>query len=127
MVERNDEGVLVVGTRAAAGYRGIPFTEESVLGYAEHPGTLTRPAGRAHLRLACRPRHEPGSPGPGSLRTTRHVRPPARHVLRTTRHVRPPARHVLRPARHDLSANRPHIEHELPDNEPFPANFLTRS
>ncbi|WP_406006665.1 hypothetical protein OG440_11030 [Streptomyces sp. NBC_00637] len=58
MVERNDEGVLVVGTRAAAGYRGIPFTEESVLGYAEHAGTL--PAGRACLKLAWRWRHELG-------------------------------------------------------------------
>ena len=58
MGERNEEGVLVVGTRAQEGYRGIPFTADNVLGYAEHAGTL--PASRACLTLAWRWRQELG-------------------------------------------------------------------
>ena len=56
MGDRNEEGVLVVGTRAREGYRGIPFTEDNVLGYAAHEDTL--PAGRACLTLAWRWRRE---------------------------------------------------------------------
>ncbi|MDX2606143.1 hypothetical protein PV379_44720 [Streptomyces caniscabiei] len=58
MGERNEEGVLVVGTRTGAHYQGIPFTEENVLGYANHLGTLA--AGRTCLALAWRWRHELG-------------------------------------------------------------------
>ncbi|MDT0469409.1 hypothetical protein [Streptomyces gibsoniae] len=58
MQQRNDEGVLVVGTRAEEGYRGIPFTADNVLGYARHDQTL--PAGRACLTLAWRWRGELG-------------------------------------------------------------------
>ncbi|MFD7506017.1 hypothetical protein [Streptomyces sp. NPDC059850] len=56
MGDRNEEGVLVVGTRAQEGYRGIPFTEDNVLGYAAHEETL--PAGRACLTLAWRWRQQ---------------------------------------------------------------------
>lgn len=49
-----DGGVTIDCSRDAP----FPFTEESVLGYAEHPGTL--PAGRACLKLAWRWRHELG-------------------------------------------------------------------
>ncbi|MFD4414341.1 hypothetical protein ACFWOX_27620 [Streptomyces sp. NPDC058467] len=58
MGDRNEEGVLVVGTRAAEGYRGIPFTADNVLGYAGDAGTL--PAGQACLTLAWRWRRELG-------------------------------------------------------------------
>ncbi|MCD9589950.1 hypothetical protein [Streptomyces sp. 8ZJF_21] len=63
MSDRNEEGVLVVGTRAREGYRGIPFTEDNVLGYATHEDTL--PAGRACLTLAWRWRRELELPVPG--------------------------------------------------------------
>ncbi|WP_327727754.1 hypothetical protein OG250_12520 [Streptomyces sp. NBC_00487] len=58
MGERNEEGVLVVGSRTGTAYQGIPFTEENVLGYATHPGTLA--AGRTCLALAWRWRRELG-------------------------------------------------------------------
>ncbi|MFD4140067.1 hypothetical protein [Streptomyces sp. NPDC058572] len=63
MGQRNEEGVLVVGSRARSGYRGIRFTEENVLGYASHKETL--PAGRACLALAWRWRRELGLSRPG--------------------------------------------------------------
>lgn len=62
MGERNEEGVLVVGERGAAGYEGLPFSEENVLGYARHPQTLS--AGRACLLLAWKWRAELGIPVP---------------------------------------------------------------
>ncbi|MFF3454790.1 hypothetical protein ACFYXH_10730 [Streptomyces sp. NPDC002730] len=61
MGQRNEEGTLVVGSRARSGYRGIRFTEENVLGYASHKETL--PAGRACLALAWRWRRELGLSG----------------------------------------------------------------
>ena len=61
MLEHNDEGVLVVGNRRRrAGYRGLPFTAENVLGYARDPMTL--PEGRACLKLAWQWRDELGIP-----------------------------------------------------------------
>ena len=61
MGQRNEEGVLVVGSRAGGGYRGIRFIEENVLGYASHKDTL--PSGRACLALAWRWRRELGLSG----------------------------------------------------------------
>jgi hypothetical protein len=61
MLQRNDEGVLVVGGRmAAGGFQGLPFTSENVLGYAQDPSTL--PEGQACLALAWRWRNELGIP-----------------------------------------------------------------
>lgn len=65
MVENNDEGVLVVGGRlAAGGFRGLPFTSENVLGYAQDPSTV--PEGQACLALAWRWRNELGIPVVGA-------------------------------------------------------------
>ncbi|MEU9397627.1 hypothetical protein AB0D86_47630 [Streptomyces sp. NPDC048324] len=57
MLEENDEGVLVVGSRmTAGGFHGLPFTSENVLGYAHDPSTV--PEGRACLSLAWKWRNE---------------------------------------------------------------------
>lgn len=61
MLQKNDEGVLVVGGRMkAGGFHGLPFTSENVLGYAHDPSTM--PEGRACLALTWRWRNELGIP-----------------------------------------------------------------
>lgn len=56
MLDRNDEGVLIVGPRHGTGFRGLEFTSSNVLGYAARADTL--PAARACLTLAWRWRRE---------------------------------------------------------------------
>lgn len=61
MIEVNPEGTLIVGEHKDRGYKGMPFNESNVLGYAKNPATL--PAGRMCLSLAWRWRNLLGIPG----------------------------------------------------------------